>query len=130
MNKVRPVLVVALVVAMFAIAPQVTTAQEGAPAEQSEIAKMVASAKTAEDHRKIAEYYQKEAAEAKKKASDLHALRDCYKTKTMAGEAAGGKARRECTLQAMQYRKIAEEDEALAKMHLEMAEKLEKEGKK
>jgi hypothetical protein len=130
MNKVKPVLVIALVVAMFAIAPQVTMAQEGAPAEQSEIAKMVTSAKTAEDHRKIAEYYQKAAAKAKQKALDLNALGDCYKKKSMEGEAAGGKARRECGLQALQYRKIAQEDEALAKMHLEMAAKLEKEAKK
>ncbi len=130
MNKVRPVLVIALVVAMFAIAPQVTMAQGGAPAEQTEIAKMVAEAKTPEDHRKIAEYYKKEAAGARKQAADVNALSDCYKKATQSGEAAGGKARRECTLQAIQYRKIAKEDEDLAKMHLEIAAKLEKEAKK
>ena len=128
MNKVRPVLVVALMVAMFAIAPRATMAQEGAPAGQSDIAKMVSNAKTAEDHRKIAQYYQKEAGEAKKKADSLKGLEDCYKKAAMAGEFPKG--RYECKLQALQYRKIAHEDEVLAKAHLEIAEKLEKKEKK
>ncbi len=128
MNKIRPALVIALVVAMFAIAPQVTMAQKGAPAEQSEIAKMVANAKTAEDHRKIAEYYKKAAAEARKKAFKVDALGDCYKKATIAGE--GPKGRYECKLEAMEYRKIAHQDEVLAKAHLEIAEKLEKKEKK
>ena len=128
MNKVKPILVIALVVAMFAIAPQVTMAQGGAPTEQPGIAKMVAAAKTAEDHRKIAEYYQKEASEAKKKATDLNALGDCYKKSSMKGQFPKG--RYECNLQALQYRKIAKEDDNLAKMHLEIAAKLEKEAKK
>lgn len=128
MNKVRPVLVIALLIATFAIAPRFTMAQEKASAEQSEIAKMVASAKTAEDHRKIADYYNKEADEARKKANDVRALEECYKKSAMAGEFPKG--RYECKLQSLQYRKIAEEDAHLAKMHLEIAEKMEKESKK
>lgn len=129
MNKARSVLAIALVVAVFALAPQFAMAQENGngTSEAAQIAKLISTASTSADHKKIAEYYQKQAKEAEQKAKDVNAFGDCYQKMSRKGEFVQG--RRDCALMVVQYRKIAKEDEQMAKEHMAMAEKLAKEGK-
>lgn len=128
MNKARPVLAIALAVAVFALVPQFAMAQNGnGTSEAAQIAKLISTASTSADHKKIAEYYMKQAKEAEQKAKDVNAFGDCYQKMSRKGEFVQG--RRDCNLMVVQYRKIAKEDMQVAKMHMEMAEKLAKEGK-
>lgn len=129
MNKARSVLAIAMVVAVFALAPQFAMAQNKGTHESEavQIAKLISTAKTSADHRKIAEYYQKQAKEAEQKAKDVNAFGDCYQKMARKGEFA--RSRRDCALMVVQYRKIAKEDEQMARTHFEIAKKLAKEGK-
>lgn len=126
MNKVRSMLAMALVIAVFAMAPQFAMAQ--ATSQAPEIAKLIATAKTPEDHIKIAKFYEQQAKKAREKATELRTFSNCYMKKARERQLPQG--RRECNLQVFQYQKIAQEDQNLAKMHLEIAKQLEKKQKK
>ena len=80
---------------------------------------MITEAKTPTDHEALAAFYEKEAQEARQKQAEHQQMSEAYakipvlKTKTGAVT--------HCNAIAKKYAEIAKEDEALAKMHKEMA---------
>ncbi len=105
-------------------------AEGGGTAGGAKIADMIRNAKTAEDHLKIAEHFEKQAKEAEERANDSAAFARCYHDTRRLSTRYAAPARNECILQQNEYRRIAAEDRKLAKIHREIAAELPKEGKK
>jgi hypothetical protein len=91
----------------------------GAAQEGKSIDQMIAEAKTPADHEAIAAYYENEAQKAHQEHAEHLKRRDSYatipvlKTKTGAVD--------HCNTIAKKYADIAKEDEALAKLHHDLA---------
>ena len=133
MNRLKIMSVAMLLIVSVAITPTIgrtVEAEGGGVASGATIAEMIRNAKTAEDHLKIAEYFDKQAQEAEQKARDSAAFARCYEATRKLGSKRATSARGECILEQRQYGKIAAEDRKLAKIHRELAAELEKEGKK
>ena len=88
--------------------------------EEADLDKMIANAKTPADHEAIAAVYEKSAEEAKAEAAKHTEMEAAYK---QAGGALIGKQHIDthCVNLVSLYKKIAKENEALAKAHKAMA---------
>ncbi len=87
-------------------------------AEEVEIMVLIESAETPEDHIKIAEYYEVQAANMENMASQHESMGKAYEkiSKPMSGMAI------HCTKLSKESRESAEQYKAMAKMHREMAQ--------
>jgi hypothetical protein len=90
----------------------------GKASEEEDISKLIETATTAEEHMKIADYYEKQAAEAERKASFHASMGDSYKnrSKPLAGLA------NHCSNLSKKYTEAAEEYRAMAMEHRQMAQ--------
>jgi hypothetical protein len=97
-------------------------------AEDFDLDKAIATAKTAADHEAIAAYFDKEAAEAQAKADNHAKMEDAYK---QLGTALVAKQHfdEHCNKLSAGYAQAAKENKALAKAHRDMAKATEKAGK-
>jgi hypothetical protein len=116
----RCVGLVALVLAALSLA-----ATRSFAAEDFDVDKAIATAKTPADHEVIAAYYDKEAAEAQAKADSHSKMGEDYKK---AGSALVAKLHIEqhCERLAKSYATAADEAKALAAAHRAMAKQAEK----
>jgi|GEM_PF-1606142 hypothetical protein len=133
MRRAKFISLVMLFVVSVAIAPPLARAVEsdtGATASGAQIAELIKNAKTAQDHLKIAQYFDKEAKRAEQRARDSASFARCYHETRRLSTRYAGPARNECIIRQKEYQKIAAEDRKLAKIHRELAAELEKEGKK
>jgi hypothetical protein len=114
--KLAPAALLAIVVAAGMLAPASTISA----GEEADLDKMISSAKTAADHEAIATEYEHQAAAAKAEAAKHVEMGVAYKKQ---GGALIGKLHFDthCDNIVDLYKKIAKEDEALAKGHEEMA---------
>ena len=94
----------------------------GGATEEEDIDKMIETAKTPEDHIKIAEYYEKQAKKMEEKAG-LHAsLADSYKNrrKPFSGLA------KHCSDLSKKYMEAAKDYKAMSMDHMKMAQEMQK----
>jgi hypothetical protein len=92
----------------------------GSASQEEEINKLIETAKTPEDHMKIAEYYEKEATKAEAQAR-LHAsLADSYKNR---GKPFTGLAKH-CSDLSKRYMEAAKDYKAMAMEHMKMAQEM------
>jgi hypothetical protein len=91
----------------------------GSAQEEKNIDQMIATAKTPADHEAIATYYEKEAQEARQKEAQHKEFSKSYSTIPVLKTK--GSAVAHCDAIAKKYADIAKDNEALAKMHKEMA---------
>jgi hypothetical protein len=94
----------------------------GKASEEEETHKLIETATTPEDHIKIAEYYEKQAAKAEVKASSHASMADSYKNR---GKPLLGLATH-CSNLSKRYREAAEEYKAMAMEHRKIAEEMQK----
>lgn len=90
----------------------------------TDIDQMVASAKTAADHQAIANYYDQQAAEARDQIARHQKMSKAYESSPglrSAGPSYWRVGAKDCDVLKRSYQNIAAQDEALAKMHREMA---------
>src|SRR5262249_10196439 len=88
-------------------------------AQDKNIEQMITEAKTPADHEAIAAYYEKEAQAAQEEYQEHLKLKAAYaKIPHLASKTA---LRAHCDSIAKKYADIAKEDEALAKLHMNMA---------
>jgi hypothetical protein len=94
----------------------------------TDIDQMIASAKTAADHQAIANYFEQQAAYAQEEVALHQKMKQAYAALlTLQGPFSAGfglKEEAHCQVLQYSYENIAAEDEALAKMHREIAAKL------
>jgi len=94
----------------------------GGATEEEDIDKMIETAKTPEDHIKIAEYYEKQAKKMEEKAG-LHAsLADSYKNR---GKPFSGLAKH-CSDLSKKYMEAAKDYKAMSMDHMKMAQEMQK----
>ena len=94
----------------------------GGATEEEDIDKMIETAKTPEDHIKIAEYYEKQAKKMEEKAG-LHAsLADSYKNRGKPFSALA----KHCSDLAKKYMEVAKDYKAMAMDHMKMAQEIQK----
>ena len=119
MLKLFPVALLVVVVAAWMFRP-VTTLSAG---EETDLDKMISSAKTASDHEAIAAEYERRAAAANAKAAEHAEMGAAYKK---AGGALVEKQHidKHCDILADLYKKVAKEFEVLAKDHEAMAKEV------
>src|SRR5262245_19883781 len=91
----------------------------GSAQEEKNIDQMISTAKTPADHEAIAAYYEKEAQEARQKEAQHKEFSKSYSTIPVLKTK--GSAVAHCDAIAKKYADIAKDNEALAKMHKEMA---------
>ena len=108
---------VAILIAILMVLPFLTGAP-GNASEEEEIQKLIETASTPEDHTKIAEYYEKQAGEAERKANFHASMGEAYKNR---GKPLPGLAKH-CESLAKKYTEAAEEYKAMAIEHRDMAE--------
>ncbi len=133
MRRAKIISLTVLFMVSVAMAPTLARAVEsdaGATASGAQIGEMIKNAKTAQDHLKIAQYFDKQAEKAEQHAKDSASFARCYHETRRLSTRYAGPARNECILRQKEYEKIAAEDRKLAKIHRELAAELEKEGKK
>ncbi len=94
----------------------------GSATEEEEINKLIETAKTPEDHIKIADYYEKQAAKMEQEASFHASLADSYKnrSKPFLGLA------KHCSDLSKKYRGAAKDFKAMAMEHMKMAQEVKK----
>lgn len=107
---------VAVLIGILMVLPFMTGAP-GNASEEEEIQKLIETAATPEDHTKIAEYYEKQAGEAERKASFHASMAEAYKNR---GKPLPGLAKH-CENLAEKYTEAAEEYKAMATEHMMMA---------
>lgn len=111
----RLVLTIVLVSALFGAA---------APgSSDADLAARIEGAKTREDHAALADFYEKEAASARAKA-ELHARMETSYRKLGGGAVEKLHLDRHCRSLAEAARRLAEENEAMAKAHRSIAESI------
>lgn len=114
-----------VVIALIIVVSGVATAPSVSAQQHMDIAQMVANAKTAADHDAIAQYYERDEAQAKAEAETHRKLAETYKKftpevrpgtewKNMAGH---------CEEMARHYDAVAKDDAALAAAHHAEAKK-------
>ena len=93
----------------------------GNASDEEEITKLIETATTAEDHMKIAEYFDKQAEEAETKARFHESMAKAYRerSKPLEGPAI------HCSNIAKKYEEAAEEYKAMAMEHRNMAEEMQ-----
>ncbi len=108
------IIALALPIMLFSFAGVVP----GSASQEDGIDKLIETAKTPEDHMKIAEYYEKEATKAEAQAR-LHAsLADSYKNR---GKPFTGLAKH-CSDLSKRYMEVAKDYKTMAMEHMKMAQ--------
>jgi len=92
-------------------------------AEEMSIDKMIATAKTASDHEAIANYYKQQAAEARSKADMHKKMAEQYSMSGIGNQATKTHFHQHCEALVRSYQTQANEFDALAKAHQDMAAK-------
>ena len=92
-------------------------------AEEMSIDKMIATAKTASDHAAIANYYKQQAAEARSKADMHKKMAEQYSMSGIGNQATKTHFHQHCETLVRSYQTQANEFDALAKAHQDMAAK-------
>ena len=92
-------------------------------AEEMSIDKMIATAKTASDHEAIANYYKQQAAEARSKADMHKKMAEQYSMSGIGNQATKTHFHQHCEALIRSYQTEANEYDALAKAHQDMAAK-------
>ena len=92
-------------------------------AEEMSIDKMIATAKTASDHEAIANYYKQQAAEARSKADMHKKMAEQYSMSGIGNQATKTHFHQHCETLVRSYQAQANEFDALAKAHQDMAAK-------
>jgi hypothetical protein len=100
----------------------VPTFRAGA-ADEASIEKMIATAKTASDHEAIANYYKQQAAEARSKADMHKKMAEQYSMSGIGNQATKTHFHQHCETLVRSYQTQANEFDALAKTHQDMAAK-------
>ncbi|MBI2486778.1 MAG: hypothetical protein HYW01_07445 [Deltaproteobacteria bacterium] len=120
MKKLLP-LAVALIVPLLLFSFTSGIRTNASEDEDEGITKLIESATTPEDHMKIADYYEKQAAKAERKARFHASMGDSYKnrSKPLAGLAT------HCSNLANKYKEAAEEYKAMATEHRKMAQEMQ-----
>ena len=90
----------------------------GSASEEEDVDKMIETATTPEDHIKIAEYYEKQAAKMEQEASFHASLADSYKSR---GKPLLGLAKH-CSDLSKRYMETAKDYKAMAMDHMKMAQ--------
>lgn len=126
-DRIRNLIVVALLLAVAALLPTGGFAQE--TVTSTNIGNYIQNAKTAEDHEAIAAYYEAEAVNARKAAEGYHNQYDCYVKETSARQLKGERfaetaAKRYCRNLTRLYNQVAHESEDLAKLHHKIAQEM------
>jgi hypothetical protein len=120
---IPPLVVLGMMVTLLALA--VVPRQ----ARAADITQMITAAKTAQDHKAIAAYYEQQAADARAQVAKHTEMEKSYENSTEIKSAGPDFLHvfvGHCKAMVNYYRKIAKEDAALAKEHLAMAQKLSK----
>jgi hypothetical protein len=120
MNRRGLALSVATLAAIIAFA--VPAFRAGA-AEEMNIDKMIATAKTASDHEAIANYYKQQAAEARSKVDMHKKMAEQYSMSGIGNQATKTHFHQHCEALVRSYQTEANEYDALAKAHQDMAAK-------
>ena len=92
-------------------------------AEEMSIDKMIATAKTASDHEAIANYYKQQAAEARSKADMHKKMAEQYSMSGIGNQSTKTHFHQHCEALVRSYQTQANEFDALAKAHQDMAAK-------
>lgn len=119
MNKMSQI-VIALIV--FLMLFSFIGVVPGGAAEEQDVDKMIETANTPEDHMKIAEYYEKQAAKMEQEASFHASLADSYKSR---GKPLLGLAKH-CADLSKRYMEAAKDYKAMAMEHMKMAQEMQK----
>jgi hypothetical protein len=90
-------------------------------AQDADIDKMIASAKTAADHQAIADYYKQQAKEAQEQAERHKKMAQEYGMASIGRQATKTHFHEHCEVLVRDYESAAKEYNDLAKMHEEMA---------
>ena len=90
-------------------------------AQDADIDKMIASAKTAADHQAIADYYKQQAKEAQEQADKHKKMAQEYGMASIGRQATKTHFHQHCEALVRDYESAAKEYNDLAKMHEEMA---------
>ena len=90
-------------------------------AQDVDIDKMIASAKTAADHQAIADYYKQQAKEAQEQADVHKKMAQTYGMASIGMQATKTHFHRHCEALVRSYESAAKENNDLAKMHEDMA---------
>ena len=92
-------------------------------AAETSIDKMIATAKTASDHEAIANYYKQQAADARSKADMHKKMAEQYSMSGIGNQATKTHFHQHCEALVRSYQTEANEYDALAKAHQDMAAK-------
>lgn len=98
-------------------------ARSASAQNQSDIATMVANAKVPSDHEAIAQYYDREGAQAKAEAETHRKLVETYKKFEVQGATEWKNMAHHCEEMARHYEAVAKDDAALAAAHRAEAKK-------
>jgi len=109
------------VVVLALTAGLVMPAYRAVAAEDMDIDKMIATAKTAADHQAIADYYKQEAKEAQEQADKHKKMAQQYSMSSIGTQATKTHFHEHCEALVRNYDAAAKEYNDLAKMHEEMA---------
>ena len=109
------------VVVLALTAGLVMPAYRARAAQDVDIDKMIATAKTAADHRAIADYYKQEAKEAQEQADKHKKMAQDYGMASIGRQATKTHFHQHCEALVRSYESAAKEYNDLAKMHEEMA---------
>ena len=92
-------------------------------AEEMSIEKMIATAKTASDHEAIANYYKQQATDARSKVAMHQKMAEQYSMSGIGNQATKTHFHQHCETLIRSYQTQADEFDALAKAHQDMAAK-------
>src|SRR5215468_3378974 len=109
------------VVVLALTAGLVMPAYRAVAAQDVDIDKMIATAKTAADHQAIADYYKQEAKEAQEQADKHKKMAQQYSMSSIGTQATKTHFHEHCEALVRNYDAAAKEYNDLAKMHEEMA---------
>ena len=126
MKRIISTLLVALV--LSSVAPMHLLAADSSDSSKKELKSMIATAKTAADHRRIAAYYQQQATDLRRKGKDHEEMAAIYQKQPLPYEgkhAYGTLGFSHCRKFADLYIEQAKQAEALASLHEEMAKAAE-----
>ncbi len=105
------------------IAGLVLPAYRAIGAEEMDISKMIATAKTSADHQAIADYYAQQAADARAKVAMHKKMAEQYSMSGIGNQASKTHFHQHCEVLIRSYEAEAKEYDALAKAHHDMAVK-------
>ena len=109
------------VVVLALTAGLVMPAYRAVAAQDVDIDKMIATAKTAADHQAIADYYKQQAKEAQEQADRHKKMAQEYSMASIGSQASKTHFHQHCEALVRNYESAAKEYNDLAKMHEEMA---------